>query len=36
MLIPTNETELNYNDSIAILVKNDYVNEVRDYFTKEE
>lgn len=33
VIIPTSETELGYNDSITILVKKDYVQEVSEYFT---
>lgn len=33
-IIPTKETVLGYNDSIVILVKREYINEIRDLFTK--
>ena len=33
IIIPTSETELDYNDSITVLVKKDYVQEVSEYFT---
>lgn len=35
VIIPTAETEIEYDDSIAILVKSNNVEEVSDYFTKE-
>jgi len=33
IIIPTSETELDYNDSITVLVKKDYVQEISEYFT---
>ena len=36
VIIPTSETELGYNDSITVLVKKDYVEEVSNFFTAEE
>ncbi len=33
VIIPTSETELGYNDSITVLVKKEYVQEVSEYFT---
>lgn len=35
MIIPTDKTEIGYEDSIAILVKSKYLDEVRSYFTSE-
>lgn len=32
-IIPTPDTELGYDDSIAVLVKSEYLEEVRQYFT---
>jgi len=32
-IIPTNETELGYEDSIVVLVKSRYIQEVREFFT---
>ena len=36
VIIPTEETEIGFEDSVAILVKSGYIDEIRDYFTKEE
>ena len=36
MIIPTEETEIGYNDSIAILVKREYINEISYLFTHDE
>ena len=33
-IIPTKETMLGYDDSVAVLVKTEYVNEIQDLFTK--
>ncbi|MBQ6443671.1 MAG: TrkA family potassium uptake protein [Methanosphaera sp.] len=35
-IIPTNETELGYDDRIVVLVKRDYIKEVRHFFTKND
>lgn len=35
-IIPTNETELDYNDRIIVLVKQEYMDEVRQFFTKKD
>ncbi|RAP51572.1 MAG: hypothetical protein BZ138_04865, partial [Methanosphaera sp. rholeuAM270] len=35
-IIPTEESELGYEDSIVVLVKRQYLKEVRDLFTKDE
>lgn len=35
VIIPTENTEIGYGDSIAIVVKQGYINQIRDYFTKE-
>ena len=36
MIIPTEDTELGYGDSIAVLVKTQYINEIQEFFTKED
>lgn len=33
-IIPTPDTELGYEDSIAVLVKSEYLDEIRTYFTE--
>ncbi|MBR0471968.1 MAG: TrkA family potassium uptake protein [Methanosphaera sp.] len=35
VIIPTENTEIGYDDSIAVLVKQEYIDEIHDYFTKE-
>ncbi|RAP48968.1 MAG: hypothetical protein BZ138_08480 [Methanosphaera sp. rholeuAM270] len=35
MIIPTEKTEIVYGDSVAVLVKQGHINEIRDFFTKE-
>ena len=35
IIIPTDNTEIGFEDSIAILVKSKYLDEVRKYFTSE-
>ncbi|RAP52899.1 MAG: hypothetical protein BZ137_07995 [Methanosphaera sp. rholeuAM130] len=35
-IIPTNESELDYNDRIIVLVKQEYMDEVRQFFTKKD
>ena len=35
-IIPTPETELGYDDSIVVLVKREYIHEIRQLFTQEE
>lgn len=34
-IIPTDDTILGYEDSIAVLVKREYIQEIRNYFTKD-
>lgn len=34
IIIPTAETEIGFEDSIAVLVKRGYINEIREYFRK--
>ena len=36
VIIPTDNTEIGYDDSIAVLVKREYISEIREYFTKED
>lgn len=36
VIIPTENTTIGYNDSIAVLVKQQYIDEIRDYFTIDE
>lgn len=36
IIIPTAETEIGYNDSVAILVKSEYIQEISEEFTKEQ
>ncbi|RAP49655.1 MAG: hypothetical protein BZ133_07230 [Methanosphaera sp. SHI613] len=36
VIIPTNETELGYDDRIVVLVKRDYMDNVRELFTKND
>lgn len=38
VIIPTEDTEIGYDDSVAVLVKQKYIKEIHDYFTidKEE
>ena len=33
IILPTNDTKINVEDSIAILVKSKYLDEIRNYFT---
>lgn len=35
VIIPTDNTEIGYDDSIAVLVKREYIDEIREYFTME-
>lgn len=35
-IIPTNETELGYEDRIVVLVKRGHIDEVRQFFTKND
>lgn len=35
IIIPNNDTILHYDDSVAVLIKNQYVQEVQKLFTKE-
>jgi trk system potassium uptake protein TrkA len=35
-IIPTENTEIGYQDSIVVLVKNEYVEEISEYFTEEK
>ena len=34
VIIPTDNTEIGYDDSIAVLVKREYIDEIREYFTR--
>lgn len=36
IIIPTAETEIGFEDSIAVLVKSEYIKEIRDYFREEK
>ena len=36
IIIPTEDTEIGYGDSIAVLVKQDHVDEIKEYFTTEQ
>lgn len=36
IIIPTEDTEIGYNDSVAVLVKQKYIQEIHDYFTIDE
>ena len=33
VILPTSDTEIGYDDNIAVLVKNQYIDEVKNYFT---
>lgn len=35
VIIPTDNTEIGYDDSIAVLVKREYIDEIREYFTRD-
>lgn len=35
IIIPNNETILNYDDSVAVLIKRGHLLEIRDYFTED-
>ena len=35
VIIPPDNTEIGYDDSIAVLVKREYIDEIREYFTRD-
>ena len=35
IIIPNNGTILNYDDSVAVLIKRGHLLEIRDYFTED-